>query len=262
MADHPICLKPGLWHRYLSALLALCISGIPAHSGNPALLPLDAEQSVPWRGVGRLTNTKNAGPGHCTGTLIAADVVLTAAHCVANGKTVAVARPAEMLFVAGLVNGIGTAEARGKRVLVHPKWQPNANQSVKLGFDLALIQLERPIPDDAAVPFRLSRPPLPGAPVVLMSYRRDQGEALTRQDTCRYTTARITFLTIGCNVTGGVSGAPLFAAVKGQPHIVAVVVAKAMGGPERAFAARLDVALPDLLALLRTAEPSNNHTRR
>ena len=70
----------------MRALLFLLLSALAAPAQTlpviaPAGPPLEAVTGVgtdrQWQAVGRI----DTGPGFCTGTLIAADLVLTAAHC-------------------------------------------------------------------------------------------------------------------------------------------------------------------------------------
>ena len=98
----------------------------------------------------------------------------------------------------------------------------------------------------AAMPFATGTPPDPGAPVMLMSYRRDRPYALTRQDGCQFREMRGSVMSLDCAVLYGASGAPVFSVTDGVPRVVAVL--SAMGRPERgrrnqAFAARIDGAL-------------------
>ncbi|WP_315981359.1 trypsin-like serine protease [Aliamphritea spongicola] len=69
------------------------------HKNYPQERKWVSSQQFPWRAIGRINL---AGYGHCTATLVAEDVVLTAAHCLWNQR---VGRwyPAKYLtFVAGV----------------------------------------------------------------------------------------------------------------------------------------------------------------
>lgn len=83
--------------------------------------------------------------GGCTGTLIAADVVLTAAHCVESEN-------------GGFIGDQeGTFEVNGQlykttKVTVHPNYDPN---NFSAGFDIAIMKLDRPV--DGITPHDINR---------------------------------------------------------------------------------------------------------
>jgi hypothetical protein len=59
-------------------------------------------------------------------------------------------------------------------------------------------------------------------------------------------------MTLGCDVTFGASGSPLFVMDEGRPRIVAVVSAKGSDGRRPlAFAVLADTGLPKVMAALR-----------
>ncbi len=76
--------------------------------------------------------------GACSGTLIAQNVVLTAAHCAAA--------PANMrVYIGNSVNTFST-ELRVSQVTVHPNWDPNFQQTNNLANDIALLRLSSNAP--------------------------------------------------------------------------------------------------------------------
>jgi V8-like Glu-specific endopeptidase len=59
-------------------------------------------------------------------------------------------------------------------------------------------------------------------------------------------------LALGCDVTFGASGSPLFAEIAGERRLIAVVSAMSRkDGMPLAWAVRVDAAMPDVLAELR-----------
>jgi len=213
---------------------------------------LSAEESVPWRGVGRVNVATFRERGMCTGTLIAEDLVLTAAHCVISSRTGEPYAPGNIHFVAGWHMGMKVASSRAARIAVHPGYRARRRATVaQIGTDLALIRLVNPIPEAKAHAFRVAPAPPAGDPLTMISYRRDRAHALTRQDGCRIRGADRGVLALGCDVTFGASGSPLFARIGGEQRLIAVVSAMSRAdGQPLAWAVRVDAAIPEVLGAL------------
>lgn len=213
---------------------------------------LNAEEHTAWRGVGRVNIATTTMLSMCTGTLIAEDLVLTAAHCVMDPLTGKPYRPSAVHFVAGWRLGQKVAARIAKRIAVHPDyWLSENPEPEQIAADLALIRLDGPIPREQAPPFEVAPAPADGTPLTLISYRRDRPHALTRQQGCEVLEVEGPVMALGCDVTFGASGSPLFADEDGRPRIVAVVSAK--GGDTRqplAFSVLVDAALPKVLGAL------------
>ena len=212
---------------------------------------LSFEQSKPWRGVGRINIAGYKRRGMCTGTLIAPDIVLTAAHCVIDHRSGRRFPPGNIFFVAGWHKGKATGHSKAQAVAVHPEWKSGKPQKREdLGADLALVRLAKPISAKAATPFPIGRPDLPGSQIQLLSYRRDRAHALTHQTACRYRAMLENVMTFLCDIAKGSSGGPVFRMIDGTPHVIGVISARSKESPPRGFAARADVAIDRLRDLL------------
>jgi len=215
---------------------------------------LTAQESVPWRGVGRVNVATFSEQGMCTGTLIDADLVVTAAHCVYSERTGKLHNPKDVHFVAGWRRGNAVAHRRAKEIVVHPGYRHGEKLSIdQISSDLALIRLESPIEADKVEPFRISPMPRRSKPITLISYRRDRAHALTRQDGCEISGVQGAVIVLHCDVTFGASGSPVFTEIDGEKRIIAVISAKGVDKTTRrqlAFAVRVDAAMPMVLAKL------------
>jgi protease YdgD len=94
----------------------------------------------PWRSVGRLIN--EAGEA-CTATLVARDVIVTAAHCIHTDRGVA----ASGTFTTGDGVAGGPFEARTVAYIVDPRFNYarfNAGDEID-GLDWALLRIDQPL---------------------------------------------------------------------------------------------------------------------
>ncbi|MFY8194492.1 MAG: trypsin-like serine peptidase, partial [Novosphingobium sp.] len=97
--------------------------------------------------------------GFCTGTLIATDLVLTAAHCLFDRQTGQPEDIGRIRFRAGLRDGEAVAEVAAVRAVAHRGYDPRERTGEhSIRHDLALVQLAAPIPAAVAAPFAVRRP--------------------------------------------------------------------------------------------------------
>jgi protease YdgD len=246
--------------RRVAAFLCLCLAG-PAlgqdNSGreNSGLDRLATREDLRgWEPVGRV-DVENGG--FCTGTLIAADLVLTAAHCVigSDGTPVAAGR---ITFRAGFADGVSLAEAEVVRTIVPPGYrniEPAPAEVLRL--DVALLQLGDPIPSAVISPFAVG---LPGAgdEVSVVSYAAGREDALSWQRVCKVLAREDALIVVDCDVTFGSSGAPVLDRSGYRARIVSIISAgSVVEGKAVAVGMELPAVVDDLKAALRRGDATS-----
>lgn len=199
-------------------LLLFILLAAPALAQPLAPLPL-ADQAQ-WNAVGRLNIGGFASRGSCTGSLVAPDLVLTAAHCVGGQQGVPVNMD-DVTFVAGWLGGAYVAASKIAHVEVHP--QAYARPRLDIEHDMALLTLETPI----------DLPPLTltareTAPFAIVGYQnRSPNRLRARFDCAGGRVHRL--LRLNCPVVNGNSGSPALVREGANWAITGVVVAQSGG---------------------------------
>jgi len=243
--------------RRFFSLLALAASfataGFADQSGGLRKL-LTGDDSRGWEAVGRLNI---AGKSMCTGALIRPDLVLTAAHCLFDKRTEQRVDATSIEFLAGWRGGRASAYANVKRAVIHPAYVfATDSDNIRVRYDLAVLQLTRPIQKSSITPFQTDVRPRKGADVGIVSYAHDRAESPSIQESCRVLARQSGTVIMSCDVDYGSSGAPVFEMSENTaPRIVSVVSAMGdVNGQKVSLGMSLEEPLAAIMTELKATE--------
>jgi protease YdgD len=237
----------------LTALNLLAMSVAPALSQARAGLETMTmrDDLLGWEAVGRVWVN---GESFCTGTLVATDLVLTAAHCVFSGSS-ADLLPAEAFeFHAGPRDSDAVATRRVRAVAVDPAYVAGTATSPQtIRADVALLQLSEPIPAAAAAPFAVTSLASGVRSVTVVSLAQGREDALSIERGCRVTGRGGGLFGFDCDVTFGSSGAPVFDVSGGRGRIISIISA---GNADEAYGMDVVSSVTTLTKAIRDGRPS------
>ncbi|MGB5863579.1 MAG: trypsin-like serine protease [Sulfitobacter sp.] len=226
---------------FLSILWAL-----PVQADSP-LIGLDRiEKASPWKAVGRVDMSDG---GFCTGTLIAPDLVLSAAHC--TYTTEGVRRgPKDLTFRAGFRNGRVDAERKVVQIARPEEYQYKGGDTVKrVANDVVLLRLSTPIASHIISPFVVEPRRLSSGEVSVVSYGQGRETLPSLQHTCSVLRSFQGVMAMDCNTTFGSSGAPVFYRDGTQIRIASVISGSAeIDGTRLTIGMELPTLVSDLKA--------------
>lgn len=245
-----------LFARFITAVgFCFFLIASAGHAQSTKLRKLDTQNDVlAWQSVGRLDIGK---AGFCTGTLIAPDLVLTAAHCVYSTSDGALVKPENITFQAGFTHGDVAARRIVSQIEAHQGYDPRANHNLQnVRHDIALVRLAEPIPTHELDPFAVFSGNLPQGPVSVVSYGRGRPDVLSRQKQCSVLGRKNGLYALDCDVTFGSSGAPVFTHLNGRGQIASVISGGSIYNTKKvALGMALPVLVSDLKRQMRANKP-------
>jgi V8-like Glu-specific endopeptidase len=192
---------------------------------DPSIWPISA--------VGVVAVARFSSRSYCTGTLVAPTLVLTAAHCLFNGKQLV--NSGNVRFAIGMNKGVPAAHSDAKRLIVPQEFSPGPPTQESVANDWAVIVLS-----DVISTKPISVRPLTGnelrtvlnsASTMQVGYGRDRLYLPSIVRDCSVSEGPDNrFLRHKCLANFGYSGAPILAQIG---DITTVIGINSVGDPQQ-----------------------------
>jgi len=205
-AEDAFAILPG----FSADLDGVCGLGRDLQAGCDAIRarPILDASVPPWSAVGRVNFATTVARHHCTGVLVAPDVVLTAAHCLYRDDAADPVPVQDVTFAAGYQRGSARASAQAVRFVFAPDHDPAVPRPAT---DWALVVLDDAVGLDVGV--------LPLAatvreePATLVGYSAIRSHVLSGAECGR----------VPCPAMPGDSGAPIIVGEGDALRVAAVM---------------------------------------
>jgi protease YdgD len=185
---------------------------------------IDVDANVfPWSSIGKINNSARSS---CTGSIVAPNKVLTAAHCLFNRSTNRFLQAGSLHFLLGYRAGEYRLHARVASYVVDPNYNPNEAKKSILADWAILVLVDAVASDTKPLPLATNSP-VSGEPLMIGGFSQKHPFKMTADTECQVSgVARSGVIMHDCSATHGVSGAPLLKAGEGtEIRVVAIHVA-------------------------------------
>jgi len=175
----------------------------------------------PWYAIGRVNIADSVSRRHCTGTLVGAQLVLTAGHCMFDHRLGRWVKPEHVHFVVGQARDRALGHAGATAIMVPPELDMSAgsdpvHKSLRpdlVAHDWALIRLDtalslKPVPVKPMAPAAAAREVASGE-IARAGYSADRRYLLSVHRGCAAALGQPGTMLNRCDALPGDSGSPL-----------------------------------------------------
>jgi protease YdgD len=178
----------------------------------------------PWSSVSKIYNSARSS---CTGSVVAPDKALTAAHCLFNPATRRFLPASSLHLLFGYDKGEYRVHARTASYVISPDYNP-ANGEAALLEDWALLILTETVPSNTTPIPLAARPAVAGDPIMIGGFSQRHPFKMTADTDCQLQgVAQNGMVVHNCSVLPGDSGAPVLTGAGKDIEIIGVQVASA-----------------------------------
>ncbi|WP_068417495.1 trypsin-like serine protease [Labrenzia sp. OB1] len=215
--------------RRTTALLAACFAILCALPAVAAKLQVIDSTEAPWPSIGRVNVAGYRTTSMCTGTLIAPDIVLTAAHCFYDRHSLKPVPIDDLLFIAGVRRSDHAARLEAACFRTAEGFTPS--KDVKLADirnDVGIIILKEASSLDPIPPLspqqaaRLTK----DTRFRSVGYRKSRRYLPTVVPACRILGQAKESWVTDCSSESGASGGPLLVETPDGPRVAGVMSAR------------------------------------
>nr|WP_208996917.1 trypsin-like serine protease [Roseibium denhamense] len=219
-----------------AALCSLSIAAVaswaPGAAAEDTGLQVIDSAEAPWPSIGRVNVKGYRSTSMCTGTLIAPNIVLTAAHCFYNKSTLRPFQTADVLFMAGVRREDYSARLETACFMTASGYQPKDQPKLRdVHKDVGIIVLKTPSTLPPVPVLTLEEASILNKQTRFQSagYRKSRRFLPTVVPSCRVMgTVEDSWVT-DCNTESGASGGPLLVETPDGLRVAGVMSAKIDG---------------------------------